>query len=954
MTPDRWKRIEDLFRLARERPENERDEFLRTSCGDDGPLRLEIESLLAQLTVTDSLQPTGTMPMAAVATRTAGLIGARIGVFRIDAILGAGGMGEVYRAHDTALGRDVALKVLPPRFASDADRLGRFKREARTLAALNHPNIAAIYGLEDSPSCRALILELVDGETLAQRLSKGPLAIPEARRVTAQIARALEAAHDKGIVHRDLKPANISITPAGIVKVLDFGLAKLTDGSAARAASITDSLGDTRDGMVVGTAAYMSPEQARGQSVDRRTDLWSFGCVLFEMLTGVSPFAATTVSDTIALVLVREPNWLRLPSDTPRSLRRVLERCLVKDPSRRLRDIADVALDLEADRELPEPEPEALPQAAAGTRRLRTAAIVGAALVIVAVVVWGVTRMLTRAPEAAHEPTVKFTFTPERLRRGNISDIDAEVSISPDGRHVAYVESTGGQLWVRDIDQEQARIVPGATSVYEAFWSPDNRFIAYANQLNLSRIPAEGGTPAVITKLAARFRGGTWSGDGKTIVYCDLTGMYTVPAAGGAPTRILEHPHIEQPSFLTLPNGRQAYLFQVSEQPFVHEVQYMMVGEQQRHTIVASSSSNPYPVYSDTGHILYVDGVGSSIAIWALPFSLRDLTATGKPFPIAQHGSSPKLAQAGTLVYSDVPSNQLDLVWTDRSGKTLSKVGPEQLYDSPTLSPDGRTIAVNVRNEKGWDIWIQESGQTNLTRFTFEGGAIATPAWSASGDEIFYGRMIGNNADILARPLRGDGPVRSVIATPAIEGLPAPSPDGRYLVYEVLDPQAKRDVWYRPLTRNGVGEATALTHTPFNESNPTVSPDGRFIAYASDETGRDEIYVRSFPNGDGKWRVSNNGGQTPRWRHDGRELFYVEGQQLTAVGVTTRPTFSAGKTTSLFSNPMLASASRAYDVTPDGQRFIVRERPPDERPLAIHVVHHWFEEFRTKAASPTP
>jgi serine/threonine protein kinase/Tol biopolymer transport system component len=893
------------------------------------------------------------------------MIGKRIGVFRIDAMLGAGGMGEVYRAHDTALDRDVAIKTLPPAFTNDPERLARLKREARMLAALNHPNIAVIHGLEESGSTCALVLELVDGDTLADRLigsgllalgsgpaqnptskaqsqtSSGALPIAEALSIARQIALALDAAHQKGIVHRDLKPANIKITRSGVVKVLDFGLAKLADDGSGSDATAAATVAATREGVVVGTAAYMSPELARGRPVDKRTDIWAFGCVLFEMLAGISPFAGETSSDSIAAILSRDPDWSALPAGTPATVHLLLQRCLEKNPDQRLRDIGDVSFELESDHKAADGAGRS------GARSIRSAVVIGSAIGI-AFLAWLANRQFEKIPEAPHQPTVKFTFTPERLRRGGVAEIDAEVSISPDGRHVTYVESSEGQLWVRDIDQEQARPVPGATNVFRAFWSPDNKFIAYSAGTELRRIPAEGGTPTTITKTTGPFRGGTWSADGSTILYCDGTGMYTVPATGGPPIRIVQHSHIEQPSFLKLPNGREGFLFQVIGNPPSHDIQYMLAGETERHAITSATSSNPYPVYSPSGHILYVDGLGSASSIWALPFSLSDLKATGKAFLVAEHGSSPKLALAGTLVYSDVPSDKVNLIWTDRTGKTLSTIGEAQLYDSPALSPDGRKLVVNIRGDRGWDLWTQEVGAATFTRFTFDSAFSQTPVWSASGDAIFWGKPVGGKSNIFSKALNGEALAQPEITVTDPGAAPVWSPDGRFLAYETMGSGTGRDVWYRERAADGrLGEPKPFLQTQFNEDGASFSADGHFLAYSSDETGRPEIYVRSFPSGDGKWRVSTNGGTSVRWRRDGRELFYVEGQQLMAVAVATRPTFSMQAAIPLFGKPTLTSLNPQYDVTSDGKRFIMRG-PIDERPLAIHVVHNWFEEFRDR------
>ena len=666
--------------------------------------------------------------------------------------------------------------------------------------------------------------------------------------------------------------------------------------------------------------------------MDKRADVWAFGVVLYEMLTGKRPFEGATLTDILAAVVKGEPDWDLAPAKT----RRLLRSCLEKDPERRLRHIGDFALLLDGSPRV---------------RRRTFGMLAGAAAAAIfaigaAIISWNVWRPASHPAVTGALRTVKFTFTPTRLRRGSERDTDAEVSVSHDGRHIGYVEARGGQLMARDLDQEQARQVPGATNVYQAFWSPDGRFIGYADGSNLMRIPAQGGAPATICKLAGEFRGATWSDDGETIVYCDTTGMYMVPAAGGAATRIVEHPHIEQPSFLELHGGRHAFLFQAVErlQPG-HQIEYQVVGEQTRHPITTSSSSNPYPVYSPTGHILYGDGAGDATAIWALPFSLATLKPTGAAFPIAQHGSSPKLARTGTLVYSDVPSGQLNLVWCDRSGKKLGTIGPPRLYSQPSLSPDGRRLAVHV-GETGFDIWSCDVDREVMSRVTFD----ANPryvSWSPAGDEIAYSSFVTGSFRIMSKAWNGTGEAKTLRSTEVMKGPQDWSPDYRYLIYETISHETKGDLFYSERHKDGsLGEPVTFLQSPFDEGSPKFSPDGQFVAYVSDESGRDEIYVRTFPGGDGKWRVSTNGGTAPRWRRDGKELFYVQRTTLMAVTIRTAPRFTAGTPARLFERQMLESMNPEYDVTPDGKRFLVREEPADERPLAIHVVDNWFEEFR--------
>jgi Tol biopolymer transport system component len=560
-------------------------------------------------------------------------------------------------------------------------------------------------------------------------------------------------------------------------------------------------------------------------------------------------------------------------------------------------------------------------------------------------------RLFRQSPDAGAERTVKFTIKPDKLVRGSDTDIDAELSISRDGKHIAYVEADGGQLWIRDLDAEQPRPVPGATRVYQAFWSPDNQTIGYAAGgfvpgADLMRIPAQGGTPTVITKLTGAFRRANWSSDGETIVYCDQTGLYTVPSKGGMPTRILEHPHIEHPSFLDLPDGRRAFLYQAVDPPQVgHGIYVQVVGETQRHLLTVSSSSNPYPAYSPSGHIVYVDGTGDSIAIWALPFSLTTLQPTGKSFPIAQHGSSPQVSRTDTLVYSDVPSNRLQLAWLDRSGKTLSTIGQPEPQNTPVLSPDGKKLAVQVMGGYS-DISIYDLDRGTRSRLTPDPVAKLLGAWKPSGDTILYSSNPAGNFDVFSKTLNGGEAI--VRANSQLNEIAMDwSQDRKYILYIAGASPAKNAMFYREQLKDGsFGDAVPFLQTPFSERGGKFSPDARFVVYVSDESGRNEIYVRDFPKGAEKWQISSNGGLAPRWSRSG-EIFYVEQRKLMAVTVTTNPAFSAGAPVALFEKRSLVTPGQSpnYDVSADGKRFVIPDRLNDQ-PLLIHVVHNWYEEFR--------
>ncbi len=670
------------------------------------------------------------------------------------------------------------------------------------------------------------------------------------------------------------------------------------------------------------------------------------------MVTGQRAFSGETTTDILAAVVNAEPDWSRLPV----KVQRLVRACLEKDPERRLRHVGDFALLLDQS-----------PATARPAAKLPWAAIAAVLIIVAAGATWALWRAYRRPTEAAALATVRFTFTPAHISKGSNVDIDTAVFISSDGKHIAYVEAPNGQLWIRDLDQEQAHPVPGATNVYEAFWSPDDRFIGYSSGsacnpgapttaqagCGLVKIPTQGGTPVLITKLAGGFRRASWSSDGETIVYCDGTGIYTVPAAGGSPTPVTEDPpfldfggntHIEHPSFIDLPDGRRAILFQAVDAPQTgHAIYIQVMGEKRGRYIAVSSSSNPYPAYSPTGHIVYADGSYDSAAIWALPFSLDTLQPTGKAFPIAQHGSSPRVSRTGTLVYSDVPTNHVQLAWSDRSGKTISTIGEPMRQESPSLSPDGSKLAVLSR-ENELDMWLYDVDRGTKTRFTFDSAYHSRAAWTPSGDQIAYALVRNNNLDIFSKPSNGNGDAKLLVSSPLDDQAPDWSPDGRYLIYAASSRTSKSQLLYRDRRKDGsLGEPVVFLKTAFNHSAPRFSPDGRFVAYVSDESGKNEVYVRDFPNGANQWLISTDGGTAPHWRPDGKEIFYVRQGKLMAVSVATQPKFTAGEPTALFENRLLQIG---YDVAADGKRFVVPIAPANEPPIAIHVVHNWFEEFR--------
>jgi serine/threonine protein kinase len=965
MTPKRGARVTSIFRAALEKPAGERVAFLDEACGGDESLHRDVERLLA-----GEAEPSLESPLPdLLETDTLDFgPGETLAQYRMEGKIGEGGMGAVYGGYDTRLQRKVALKVLAPERFEDLNRKRRLMREARAASGLNHPNIVTIYEIGSDRDVDFIAMEYVEGKRLDDLIPPKGLRPSQLLRYAVQVADALAKAHGAGILHRDLKPSNIMVTSEGSVKLLDFGLAKVLEPADSTPDAPTATVQQlTEEGAVVGTAAYMSPEQAEGRKLDARSDIFSFGSVLYEMVTGRKPFTADTKLALLTRIVNEEPQPPREIAPVPPDLEKMILRCLRKEPSRRYQTMADlkVALeDLETEISGPPVQASKLASKLGPSRRpaIRRVALFAAAISAAVLMTFISMQVFQRSPEGSPQRTVKFTITPANLVRGSDYNTDSEVNISRDGKHIAYVESQGGQLWIRDIDQEKARPVPGATAVYQTFWSPDNQSIGYsAGRLcgtrggcDLVRIPVQGGTPALIVKLQGAFRRAFWSSDGETIVYCDTTGMYTVPARGGSPTPIIEHTHIEHPSFLELPGGRRAILYQTGTTPGKrdHDIWVRVVGEDQSHQILRSASVNPYPTYSPTGHIVYVDGEFDSTAIWAVPFSLEKLQTTGKAFPIAQHGGSPVVSLTGTLVYGDVPSDRKQLAWVDRSGGSLATIGEPQRQEGPTLSPDGRRLVVEI-TEGDPDLWVYDLDRGIKSRFTVDPAGEMLGAWTPSGDQITYASNSSGNVDIFSKPSGGNGGTSLLVGTPLAERALDWSPDQRFLLYATVSPETKSDLLYRERRKDGsFGEPAVFLRTSSAEAAAQFSPDGHFVVYVSDESARNEVYVRDFPRGANKWQISSNGGTAPRWRRDGKEIFYVEEDRLMAASVTTRPAFSYGTPARLFERRYFFNLYPQYDVSADGKRFVILDKPAGEPPLSIHVVHNWFEEFRSQQRAP--
>jgi hypothetical protein len=873
--------------------------------------------------------------------------GTRLGPFEIVAPLGAGGMGEVYRARDTRLGRDVAVKALPAAFAQDPERLARFEREAKLLASLSHPNIAGIHGLEEVAGARYLVLEFVDGETLAQRLARGALPIGEAIDVCRQIAAGVEAAHENGVVHRDLKPGNVMLTPSGAVKVLDFGLAKsgAANGSATNvdlSASPTMTYAATSAGVILGTAAYMSPEQARGKAVDRRTDVWSFGCVLFECLTGRQTFEGETVSDMIARILEREPDWGALPPAVTSRVVELLRRCLTKDVTLRLRDIGEARIALGA--------PGASAVEATGARadarasRRWIAPAISALLAIIATAA----AILALRPEPAPGTVRRFRVPVEGLSTTFYSPL----ALSRDGRQIAY--EAKGRLWIRRLDQLEAIEVPGSRGGRVPFWSWDQKALGFAadSKLWTYELGAEKCKAICDIPESGEIIGGAWGPDARIVLAVWRGALYDVPAAGGDVHTVLtlDSTTVDFHGPTYLPDGRTLLVL-------VHDKRGMssvglVDGSPPRLVRVYDEAAAGTVSYSPTGHLLFTreEGLYRS-RTWAVPFSAANRKVTGPAFMVLDGAEFASVSNDGLLAAAEeLPPPEGQLVWMRRTGGGEGTIGePQQGLSAPALSPDGGRVAyVAVQNENA-EIWVQDLARGTRSRLTSSAMTEGNPAWSPDGSHIYYGTSEGVGKDyVMSVPSDGSGAPDTIA-----RGFQAtPSPDGRSLVVTV-DRRGNSDLWM--VRMEGGRAAQEFLATSNNEKEPSISPDGHWIAYTSDESGNNEIYIRRYPEGDARAQVSIGGGAWPRWTRRGDAIYYVNRDTVTTVSVTPGPRPELGLPHALFASPaqelQLSSRSRAgfpLDADRDGARFICVRRTASPAVRSIVFVENWQEEFRKR------
>ncbi len=871
--------------------------------------------------------------------------GTRLGRYEVIRLLGAGGMGEVYLAKDSQLDRTVAIKVLTERLADNPELRQRFEREARAVSSLNHPHICTLYDVGCEKDVHYLVMEHLEGETLAARLKKGALPTEEALTCAIQIADALDKAHRQGVVHRDLKPGNIMLTKSG-AKLLDFGLAKQTPDSRPSLSSAvqTESSPLTAEGTVVGTFQYMSPEQLEGKEADARTDLFAFGAVLHEMVTGKKAFEGRSQASLIAAIMSSDPPPVStLQPIAPPALDRIVQRCLAKEPDERWQSAGDLTSELKWVAGAGSQAGVAVPVSARRSRvNLFSLGTFVLGLVVAGLAVWSM------MPTVSGPPLRKFELAVEDVDR--VAAPNRALAISPDGRKVAY--ASAGHLWVRDLDRLEPRIFPDSGEPRLIFWSPDNAWIGYAAEGKIWKAPAEGGDSLAVTDLQGILVGGTgasWGDDGTIVFSRGDAGLFRVSDQGGDARPLLAlDPEADgdfhQPH--QLPGGR-GLLFVVHRKTGVSDT-VALLAESERKVLLQLEGQRIWePIYSRTGHILY-RREPTNEGIWALPFSLSDLEVTGEPFLVVPEGNVPSVSNEGTLVYIRGATTRLtQMIWVDRGGQAIAEIGQaQQQLPWPTLSPDSRRVAVSAIEGDNQDIWIHDVERGTKTRLTFSPEEEGLPAWSPEGDRIAYYKGVPPDAAIEIKRADGTGEPE-----PLTEGVfPSFSPDGRYVAYANWSDDTNLDIWYRPLI--GEGEPTLLVQTSVNDISPQISPDGRYVAYMSNESGRSEIYIKRFPGGEGKWQVSVNGGHWPRWDGRGGRLFFAEGDGLMEVIVSTDPSLTLGTPRKLFTRdrlgiPLPFGWPPAFDVAPDGDRFVVLQRVGEETPTrGITVVQNWFSEFR--------
>jgi eukaryotic-like serine/threonine-protein kinase len=866
------------------------------------------------------------------------MIGTKVAHYEITTHIGSGGMGDVYQATDSKLGRSVAIKFLPEAFSHDTERVARFQREARILASLNHPNIAAIHGLEEIDSRYFLVMELVQGETLADRIKRGAIPIEEALPIAKQVAEALEEAHEKGIIHRDLKPANIKITPDGKVKVLDFGLAKAYETETSKpnlSQSPTISVAATNAGVILGTAAYMSPEQARGTAVDKRSDLWAFGVVLYEMFAGVQLFDGATVSDTLAQVLMKEPDWDALPAKTHGTIRRLLRRCLEKDRRRRLPDAGAARLEIEDAMATPSAEATTIPRGGSG----RMAWIVAAAAILAAA---GLAVPAFRYLREAPPPEMRVDITTPKTTD------PISFALSPDGRKIVFAASGdagASRLWLKPLDSVTAQPLVGTEGASYPFWSPDSASIGFFADLKLKRIDIVGGALQVLAN-ANNPRGGSWNRDGTILFAATAVGpLLKLAATGGEPVAVTRREtgqtgHVF-PQFL--PDGRHFIYFVLGSQG-----QGVYAGSLDGGSSKRLANADTPAVVSPSGFLLFA----RQTALFAQVFDSERQELSGNPFPVAEQVAGFS-ATSGIVAYrSGAAGGPRQLMWLDRSGKSAGTIGaPDASLSEVELSPDGKRVALHRAVNGNIDIWLIDAVRGVPTRFTFDAAPDQRPVWSADGSRVAFDSIRKGVINLYWKLSSGAGADELLLETDQNKSANDWSFDGRFLLFRSTDPRTGIDLWVLPVF--GDKKPFPFLKTSFDERNGQFSPDGKWIAYQSDESGRFEIYVQPFPVQGGKFQISTNGGAQVRWNKNGKEIFYVsldskmmaapvklslDGQSLeTGTPIVLFPVRIAG-------GPLQGSQKQQYAVSSDGQRFLVNLALDDDTTSPITMILNWRPE----------
>jgi eukaryotic-like serine/threonine-protein kinase len=885
-------------------------------------------------------------------------------------------MGKVWRAHHIALKRDDALKVLPEAFASDPERLARFQREAQVLASLNHPNIARVYGLEESDGTKALVMELVEGPTVADRIAKGPISIDEALPIAKQIAEALEAAHEQGIIHRDLKPANIKVRPDGTVKVLDFGLAKALDPTStttdpSQAPTIT-SPAVTRAGVILGTAAYMSPEQARGKVVDTAADMWAFGCVLFEMFCGEQAFKGEDVTETLASVVKGEPNWKILPAETPSNIRSLLRQCLQKQRSHRLDDARAARISLEDAIAVPESASLVAPR----QRLPRLRMLLPYLAVSFLVGALGDWFMRPLPPTDRPLTRVLLDLRPaEQFVGSNASTRPSRtaMALTPDGQTIVFSGRRGTvtQLFLRRLGEAEATPMAGTEGASFPVLSPDGRWVGFLVNTKLMKVPIGGGPPVAICDVSSGVLFGTSWGSGDRIVYANAQGVWMVSAAGGSPTLITKTDPDKSEAGQILPHvlpGGKAMLYTVvaSDTDWEHtSVVVQSLETSERRTLIQGGADARYV---SSGHLLYM----KTGTLTAVPFDAERLVLRGTPVAMLDNvmqatgaynlddetrAGQFAVSTSGTLAYlagGVFSAQQNELAWVDRKGASTVLPISSGGYFAPRVSPDGKRVAYTAARGRsnGLDIWVYDIERQNSTRLTFQGTNV-WPVWAPDGKSLVFSTLISRIPNLARIRADGSGAPERLMTSQHSQTPAAWSPSGDELAF-LEDHEGVNQIWV--LSMGGNARAKPFLQTPYSLTYPAFSPDGRWIAYVSPESGSPEVYVQPYPGPGEKIRISTSGGLAPIWARGQRELFYVRPSgyptiEMMMVESDTTHGFRSSRPRLLFDGQYgFTFPMGSYDIVPDGQRFIVIKIGTPEPPVTqLHLILNWTDELKRLA-----